>query len=504
MTTMRRILSLWLERWPTDRLHRRRAFDRPLATVATIGSRRQLIAVDRAAAQAGLAPGMTLADARARAPEIATVEAEPLVDAEALVRLAEWCLRYSPWTAVDGADGIRLDVTGLVPLFPSERALAEDLLARLARQGFAARAAIADTLGAAWAVARFAAPAGTAAVVPAGGSRAALAGLPPAALRLAPEIVDDLRRLGLRRIDQLYPLPRAPLNARFGEAVARRLDQALGLADEPVSPHRPAAPRLERLESPEPIAEAAAIAQGLECLVQRLCRRLEGEGLGVRRLEFACYRADQRVERVAIGTSAPSRSPAHLRRLLNPRIEEIDPGPGIDGMILRALEVAPLAAGQGALAAEAPAADLTAGLVDRLANRLGAPNVLRLVPRDSHVPERAMRRVSGFEPAVGTGSWESHLPRPIRLFAPPDPVEVVAPIPDDPPVLFRWRRVAHRVRHAEGPERIAAEWWRDGRGDGIRDYYRVEDEAGRRFWLFRNGLYRPDPPPAWFLHGLFA
>jgi protein ImuB len=265
-------------------------------------------------------------------------------------------------------------------------------------------------------------------------------------------------------------------------------------------------PRLERQGFAEPVQTEAPLAHGMAQLLDRLCRRLDAEGLGVRRLEFAGYRVDSRIERVAIGTSRPTRDPRHLQRLLVPRIAAIDPGPGIEVITLSALEVAPQGADALALAAldgpgEAAAEDGTAALIDRLANRLGPANVLRAQSVDSHRPERAGRWISAFE-AVPAGAWPAQGQRPIRLLAHPDPVEIVAPVPDDPPILFRWRRIVHRVRHAEGPERIAAEWWRDG--TGIRDYYRVEDAAGRRFWLYRDGLYRPDTAARWFLHGFFG
>ncbi len=448
-------------------------------------------------------------------PELRAVEADPAGDAAALKALADWCTRFSPWASVAGRDGIWLDVTGTVPLFPSEAALAEELLARLATAGFAGRAAIADTPGCAWAMARFMRaaphPGEQAVIVPPHGMRAALAGLPVAALRLPGEIAQDLRRLGLREIGALYGLPRAPLAPRFGELVARRLDQALGLVEEPISPLTPVLPRTERLGFAEPVLTAEGLAHWLRLLVDRLCRRLEQDGMGARRLELACYRVDARVERVAIGTSRPSHDKAHLARLLAARIETIAPGFGIELMVLSATEVEPQQAEQGGLLPAQPEEAAWAPLIDRLANRLGAANVLRVASVDSHLPERAMRLVPAFERLAGgpatAASWFTDRPRPIRLLAPPDPVEVTAPVPDDPPVLFRWRRIVHRVRHAEGPERIAAEWWRRigllSEDDDLRDYYRVEDEAGRRFWLYRQGLYRPGATPRWFLHGLF-
>ena len=465
-----------------------------------------LAAVDPAAALAGLALGMSLADARARLPELRLVDADPAGDAKALADFADWCGRFSPWTSVDGADGIWLDITGCVPLFENEEALVRDLIDCAARLGFTVRAAVADTAGAAWALARY----DDVPVRVLGGSevRAALAPLPVAGLRLPAEIVQDLKRLGLKRIGDLYGMARAPLAPRFGEAVARRLDQALGLLDEPISPRQPTVPRLVRRILAEPISTPDAIEHGLSQLMALLCRQLEEDGLGARRLELACFRVDARVERIAIGTSRPSHEPAHLGRLLTEKICQIAPGFGIELLQLRALTVEPLAARQ--LGLDAREADGTvAPLVDRLANRLGAGNVLRLMPENSHLPERAARTVSVLDnrhDAKRRQDWSAGRPRPIRLLAYPDPIEVMAPVPDDPPLMFRWRRVPHRVRRAEGPERIALEWWRapEAGTDGIRDYYRVEDEAGRRFWLYRRGLYRPETPPAWFLHGFFA
>ena len=481
----------------------------PLVTVADIAGRRVLAAVDPAAALVGLAPGMSLADARARLPDLRLVDADPAGDAKALADFADWCGRFSPWTAVDGADGVWLDITGCVPLVPSEEALALDLVARVARLGFTARAAVADTTGAAWAVARYGAlPASSVRILAGSETHAALAPLPVAGLRLPAEIVQDLKRLGLKRIGELYGMARAPLAPRFGEAVARRLDQALGLLEEPISPRQPIVPRLVRRILAEPISTPDAIEHGLARLMALLCRQLEEEGLGARRLELACFRVDGRVERIAIGTSRPSHEPGHLGRLLTEKICQIAPGFGIELLQLRALAVEPLAARQLGLDAKEDDGAV-APLVDRLANRLGARNVLRLVPENSHLPERASRAVSMLDDrhdAKRKQDWPAARPRPIRLLTYPDPIEVMAPVPDDPPLMFRWRRVPHRVRRAEGPERIALEWWREPEAgtDGIRDYYRVEDEAGRRFWLYRRGLYRPETPPAWFLHGFFA
>jgi protein ImuB len=496
---------------------------RPFVTAITIGNRRLVAAASPEARAGGITPGLPLADAHAFLPGLAVFEADPAGDAAALRRLAEWCGRYSPWTAPDGADGILLDITGCAHLRGGEAALLDDVLARIAALGFAGRAAIADTSGAAWAVARYGAAA--ASVVPPEGSRAALAPLAVAALRLPLEAAACLDRLGLKRIGDLYKMPRAALAQRFGDIAALRLDQALGMAGEPVSPLRPAPARRARLAFAEPIATAEDLARALHRLIEDLCQGLAAEGAGARRLELACYRVDGIVERAAIGTARPSRDARHLARLFGEKLGTIDPGLGIEDMVLSAPVAERLAAAQIALPhrrdggngrSGADESELAA-LVDRLGSRLGLAALCRLAPYESHLPERAVAVL----PAIGalkkaSARWPAGLVRPVRLLAPPEPVEATAPVPDDPPVLFRWRRLLHRVRRADGPERIAGEWWRDfARGDAagdpplsdpddIRDYYRVEDEAGRRFWLYRAGLFHPDRAARWFVHGVFA
>lgn len=519
---MRRVMSLWLPNWPTDLLRRQgcgAASRKPFVTAVTLGNRRLVAAASPEAVAAGIAPGLPLADAQAFLPGIAVFESDPTGDAAALRRLAEWCGRYSPWTAPDGTDGILLDITGCAHLRGGEELLAADCLARLAAWDFSCRAAIADTSGAAWAVARFGAAIKT--VIAPGAARAALAELPVAALRLPGESVAGLERLGLKRIGDLYEMPRSALAQRFGEVVARRLDQALGALGEPVSPLLSVPARRSRLAFAEPISVPEDLVRISRRLVEELCRGLAAEGAGARRLELACYRVDGAVERVAIGTARPSRDPRHLARLLEEKLSGIDPGLGIEDMVLSAPVAEPLAAAQISLArlregdgrggSGGNDADLAA-LIDRLGNRLGLANLRRLAPRESHLPERAVAALPAMStPGKDGPGWPRFVARPVRLLAPPEPVEAMAPVPDDPPVMFRWRRLLHRVRHADGPERVAGEWWRDpdramraDDPDDIRDYYRVEDETGRRFWLYRAGLYRTDRAARWFIHGVFA
>jgi protein ImuB len=521
---MRRVMYVWLPRWPIDRLrlsNRKNsgapAEGTPFATVIDAAGRRLLAAVNPAAAAAGLAPGMPLADALSFFPGLVTTAAEPAEDAAALRQLAEWCGRYSPWTAPDRTDGVRIEITGSAHLWGGERALAADLKTRLDRQGVAGRIAIADTLGAAWAMARFAEAGESVAILPSGEVRAALAPLPVEALRLDSTTAQGLRRVGLKRIGDLYAMPRDALARRFGETVAQLLDQALDHLPEPLSPLGEAPSRRVRLSFAEPIADPANLMLATERLTADLVHRLAREGMGARRLDLAFHRVDGRVERIGLGTARPSRDPRHLAALFKERLDTIDPGLGVEDMILAAFAVEPLPAEQIGLAGYSANSETSgiAPLLDRLGNKLGLAALSRIEPRESHIPERASVRVSPSptQPTPGSQVGGRRMrggvkpPRPIRLFEAPEPVEAFWLLPDDPPFRFIWRRRRHRVMHADGPERIAEEWWRpEGSGavDAIRDYYRVEDEEGRRFWLFRAGLYGNDHPPRWFVHGVFS
>jgi protein ImuB len=534
-------MYLWLPRWPIDRLHlspRKNsaapADGVPFATVADAAGRRLLAAINPAAAAAGLAAGMPLADALSFLPGLVTALAQPAEEAAALQRLAEWCGRYSPWTAPDEADGVRVEITGSAHLWGGEKALAGDLLTRLERQRVTGRIAIADTIGAAWATARFAETGGNAVILPPGELRAALAPLPVEALRLDPAIARGLRRVGLKRIGDLIAMPRDALARRFGEAIAQLLDQALDNLPEPLSPIGEAPTRRVRLSFAEPITEPAGLRLAMERLTADLVLRLAREGMGARRLDLGFHRVDGRVERIRLGTARPSRDPRHIAGLFKERLDTIDPGLGVEDMILAAFAVEPLPPEQLNFAGSSVEGNAEGGiapLIDRIGNRLGLDALSRLEARESHIPERASVRMSIGETLVSSvapakagaqgqsapwpgsldprfrGDDETRPPRPIRLFEPPEPVEAFWLLPDDPPFRFKWRRRPHRVMRADGPERIAEEWWRpEGSGavDAIRDYYRVEDEEGRRFWLFRSGLHGGGHEPRWFVHGVFS
>ena len=480
-------------------------------------------ALNAAGEAAGLYVGMALTDARAILPALRTRPAEPDKDTRALAVLADWCTRYTPWVNIDGADGLWLDVTGCAHLFGGEAGLLADIARRLQDIGVSVRLGLADTPGAAWAAARQIRSTRVAdGIVPPGGARDALAPLPVEGLRLTPETVATLKRLGLARIGQLYDLPRAGLKRRFAsaeepEAVLRRLDQAFGVHDEPVAPLRPAPAYRARLGFAEPLTEVLAIETLLPDLVVDLCRALAQDHRGARRLTLAAYRVDGRVERLTVAASRPTRDVRHLQRLFRERVAQIDVGFGIDGLILSADRVDELAPDQPSFAAGARFAadglsqDAAVGrLVDRLANKLGPDRVMQTAPHASHLPEKAARRIGALDIAP---AWpeapRDGPPRPFRMLDRPEPIEVTAEVPEGPPISFRWRRLVHRIARAEGPERIAPEWWltQDLDDDRIRDYYQVEDAEGRRFWLYREGLFGVpgrDGPPRWYMHGLFA
>ena len=491
-----------MPRLATDRLCRSgiAAADEPLATVSS-GARSLLVAVNPVAERQGLRGGMTLADAQMILPELRLADADPVADRALLERLAESCLRYTPWAAVDGeaetGGGLWLDVSGCAHLLGGEANLLDDLRAHLGRLGLTSRAALADTPGAAWAWARF----GAAGCLGSSRLKEQLAGLPVMALRLPPPLAAGLIRLGLKRLGDLYALPRAALAHRFGSMLLRRLDQALGDVEEPISPCRPVTIPRTSLAFAEPIGRSSDLLAACRQMLDALCRRLEEQGLGLRRLELSAWRCDTSLGRLTIGTSRPCRDPRHLFGLLTEALTGFEAGPGIESLACAALECEVLTPLQADWERARPIGDGLAQLLDSLANRLGPDQVYALDWQASHLPERAVRRVA---PGQATGQAPPVLGRrPLRLLRRPEPITAMAALPDGPPLLFCQGGKVHHLARAEGPERLAGEWWR-GDDQPDRDYYRVEDEAGRRFWLFRSGVYQAGRRPRWFLHGRFV
>jgi protein ImuB len=512
----RRILSLVLPFLSTDRIGRQalgrdwrseKRAEAPLATVAKEKSALRLMALNAPAFRLGLSRGQALAEARAIYPLLEAVDADPGADARLLAGIADWADRYTPLVALDGADGLLLDITGCAHLFGGEAAMVDDLLVRLEAHGFAAGAAIADSPGAASAAARFT----EIAVVPAGAAAEMLKPLPMAALRLPFETVAMLERVGLKRIGQIIGAPRAPLAARFGAGLIERLDQALGIDEEAISPRRAMPALLAERRFAEPIGLVGDVAAAVASLAGTLSQRLEERGVGGRSFELALYRVDGVVSRAEIRTGRPLRTPRLIGELFAEKFamlgDELDAGFGFELVRLSVLTIDETMPAQIDLVGETDGeADLDR-LIDRIGVRLGLDRIVRMAARESHVPERSAIAVPAADGAAAV-AWpepaeDEPIDRPLRLFARAEPVEAIAEIPEGPPLRFRWRRALYEVTRAEGPERIAAEWWRE---DGLtRDYYRVEDRAGHRFWLYREGLYdRETAAPRWYLQGLFG
>ncbi len=444
-------------------------------------------------------------------PDLAIVEADAKADAAALTRLAAWCERYTPLVAADPPDSLWLDITGC-PIADRDggNRFAQDIIERLLALGIACRVAVAGTTGAAWALAHTTLGERRICVVAQGQERPALTDLPIGALRLDPRIVARLRRVGLRRIGELLRLSRPDLTSRFGPMPELRLDQALGKTEETIAwLHAPIVWQ-ERLDFAEPISAPEDLARALALLTNQLCRRLAEQDQGAHRFVARFYRTDAQVPRLVVATAMPVRDAVHIGKLLREKLSSVDPGFGVDVAMLAAEDIAPLQAEQATLHGQqrVEAEGELARLLDMLSNRLGPDRIWRLAPHESHRPERRERRIPPtIAPVVGWMGKPSAA-RPIRLLGRPEPIEVMALLPDDPPVVFRWRQVLHHVRSASGPERIADEWWRKlgtpPDADLVRDYYRLEDENGARFWVFRAGLHGEDNKPRWYLHGLFA
>ena len=476
----------------------------PLVTTHRVGQRIAIAAVSPEARALGLDPGMALTHARMLVPGLAARDADPDADHALLTRLALFATRrWTPSAAVSDPTGLWLDLSGVSHLFGGEARMCERIIRFCARFGLTARIAVAGTLGAAHAIARHAHEAIT--LCSFGAEADAIAAFPLAALRVEEEVLAAASRLGIERIGELAAMPRAPLQRRFGETLLRRFDQALGRASEPMDPIVPEDAPSVCVRFLEPIATAEALETALADLMVSLVDGLAEAGLAVRALLLSCDRIDGDVQQIGIGTASVTRDGAHLLRLLAMKIETIEPGFGIEAMrltVTRAESLGPQPIA-GALAGEKPAPDLVP-LVDRLAGRLGPRRIFRISALESDVPERSVRRVGPLSETMPWPRW----PRPIRLLRRPEPVDnVLAVLPDQPPRRFTWRGRTHQIRRADGPERIHGEWWRrTGEAEAVRDYFQVEDQEGRRFWLYRrgDGVDARTGDLSWHLQGMFG
>lgn len=477
----------------------------------------RLTALDEKALGLGLKRGQGLAEAKAMCPDIDAVKADPEADIGFLDALADWCSRYTPLVARSGTDGLFLDITGCCHLFGGEENLLSDALSRLAGMGLSVFGAISHTPGLSWAVARHG-KAGMMAerlIDPASAERA-LSPLPAAALRLEEDVLEALLKMGLRTVGDLLDAPRAPLARRFGQRLLVRLDQALGREEEPISPRLPVAGLSVERRLAEPVGREEDLLFLAGELSRAILPMLEQRGLGGRLFELSLFRVDGAVFHVHAGSSKPLRDPRRMEALFSGRFaalrDDLDAGFGFEIVRLSVCHAEPLEIRQMDMGTPVDTSQTLADFIDQATARFGPDCLLVPVLRQSHVPERAgaflpahempVRAVSAGEPGSGSPFRPA---RPIRLFRYPEQVEAVAEVPEGPPVQFRWRRTMHRVVKAEGPERISGEWWVDGEEAPTRDYFRIEDEAGRRYWLYREGLYEREPGmPRWFMHGFFS
>ena len=476
----------------------------PIALIDKVGRREEVVAACDGARALGVHPGMAATHARALVSDLDFRPADPKADAALLDRLSLLAVRrWSPIAAVSPSDGLWIDLAGCEHLHGGEERFCRRLIAFCRRAGFTARVAVADTPGAAHALARF----GRSDLIRAepGATADALAPLPIVALRLSPNALSAARRFGFETIADLLPVARGPLARRLGLPAITRLDQALGALAEPITPREDAEVPLVERRLLEPIGTAEAIEQVMGDLLRDLAKVLQGRGLGARALRLTGLRVDGTEQVIAVGTSRPTREVSHLLRLLKLKIERIDPGMGLEQFWLVAPHTEPLdAVDLGAVLAGETLVRDPARLVDVIAGRIGPRAVFRVAPVESHVPERA---VAHSDPNATPGPWPKW-PRPIRLFGRPEPLaRVIALMPDQPPRRFEWRGKTYKVVAGDGPERVHGEWWRrDAEVWAVRDYYRVEDEEGGRYWVFRRGDGFEDDTGdlSWWMHGVFG
>lgn len=483
----------------------------PLVIAAKAGNALRITACDAKAASLGLRIGMPLADARAMAPKLDVAPGDEAADERLLESIADWSLHYTPLVALDSPNGLLLDVTGATHLFGGERRLLDRARTNLRRQGFAVTGAIAGSAAASRALARYR----DGMIVPPGEEARAMAPLPVEALDLDVQVTHAFRHAGLKTIGHVAMRRRGELTARFGATMVFALDQALGRAEKPISPRLPLPDYMAERIFAEPLVAQDVILESLRGLAQSLGTLLSERGEGARRLEAVFFRADGKVRRIAVETGTPMRDAEVIARLFRERLnalaDPLDPGFGFDLIRLSADRAERCDTGTAAFTADTNEEKEIAFLVDRLAARFGSHRVLVFRPNDTHIPEaaavalpaqRAEQSKLGWKAIRGTDEAPR---RPLRLFARPEPITAMFEVPEAPPVRFRWRRAWHDVVLAEGPERIAMEWWREQVPQPTRDYFRVEDSLGRRFWLYRDGLYGSETAaPRWFMHGLFA
>ena len=496
-----RFMCIWFRHLTTDWFIRRQPLLRniPFVLASPDHGRMVVTAANTIAENESVFQGMSVADARAIIPSLEVQDDNPDYAGKLLKNLAEWFIRYTPVVAIDLPDSLLLDITGCAHLWGNEKQYLNDISTRLQTLGYHIQASIADTIGTAWAMAH----ATHAVIIQPGKQLEALLQLPPAALRIDRETAERLEKLGLRQIKDFIHMPRTALRRRFGMQLLQRLHQALGNEAEWITPVQPIEPYQQRLPCIEPIVTATGIEIALQQLLDRVCTRLLKEGKGLRTATFKGYRTDGKTVQASIGTNRSSCNPQHLFKLFEHKITCIEPAGGIELFTLDAAKVEDLLTVQEKLWDSKGGLDDIdlAELLDRIENKVGTHHIHRFMPDAHYWPERSFKQATELN-EVPQFSWNAGRPRPVQLLVKPQLIEVTAPIPDYPPMLFRYKGKLHKITKADGPERIEQEWWLyEGQH---RDYYTVEDEEGKRYWLFRSGHYDTSRSHQWFIHGFFA
>lgn len=498
---VRRFVAIWFRHLTTDWFSLRQPHLKtvPFVLRSPTHGRMIITAANAEAERRGIIPGMVLADARAIIPDLEVLDDKPALAGQLLHRLAEWCIRFTPAVATDAPNGLLLDATGCPHLWGGDSLYLLAIQKKLNERGYDVRLAMADTIGAAWGVARFGEGSS---VIDSSQHIETVMHMPPEALRIEADAIERLHKLGLRTIAQLMKMPRASLRRRFGQHFITQLDRALGQEMEMIQPVQPVEPYQERLPCLEPIVTATGIEIALQQLLETLCLRLRQEQKGLRMAKLICYRVDGKVEQVDIGTHRPSHNVRHLFKLFEIKLPTIEPALGIELFVLEAPKVEDHLPQQETMWEGSNGLDdmRLSELIDRLAAKVGMHTIHRYVPDEHYWPERSFKPAPSLQEKPAT-CWRADKLRPLQLLREPERIEVTAPIPDYPPMLFIYKGKVHQIVRADGPERIEQEWWHQ-QGQH-RDYYRVEDEQGYRYWLFRLGHYH-DKTYQWFIHGFFA
>lgn len=498
----KRFVSIWFRYLKTDWYIRRIPGLAQTAFALTLPDhgRKIITAVSAIAERQGVYAGMTEADARAAISSLNVLDDKPGHADTILKGLAEWSIRYTPWVSADVPDGLILDATGCAHLWNGEEQYLLDIAERLKAFGYNIRVAIADTIGCAWAMCRFGQDVN---IVESSQQLTALLPMPSHALRLEAETTERLQKLGLRHIRDFIGMPRSALRRRFGQGLLLRIDQALGHEEEILQPVQPPEPYNVRLPCLEPVMTRTGIEIALQTLLENMSSRLAAEGKGLRGCIFKSFRIDGKIEKIETGTNRATHNQKHLFKLFEIKLENIEPGPGIEFFLLEAQKVEDVVIIQEKLwdAASGLENIALAELLDRFNGKFGNGHIHRFLPDEHYWPERSVKAAASIteRPAI---PWKVDRQRPLQLLEKPEPVEVMAPVPDYPPMNFRYKGKLHKIKSSDGPERIEQEWWlQQGQH---RDYYVVEDDEGCRYWLFRSGHYNAAKTYGWFIHGFFA